>query len=429
VTNSRVSHRDHHVRFAAICRVSEGQSDRPAAGALPKRLLLGRPTREGATPITLSRSLTLVSCGVYRRCHVSRDKEGQVAERLTSRVRSIYMGARLSLAITAICACHAVSAEDMGSRPRQTQVVTTRTVVARAVVRSRDAELILIPGGTVQIGDDDGPFSEGPAFRYTSRPFLMDRTPVTVAQFSQFVADTGYRTDAEHYGSAGALDESVGAWVAVKGANWRRPKGHKRSAALANHPVTQVSWFDATAFCASYGLRLPTEFEWERAARMGQTPDGHVFKAGDPIELSHRYLLNAWEGRFPFVNTAADGYRTTSPVGAFGAAPSGLTDMAGNVWEWTSSWYLPYRAPQREPADGHGERVARGGSFLCSRDFCEGYRASARNHTTPDTSLENIGFRCVGDPAHVPNLGGRVKQVSTQLAAIKHPRMTEGEPR
>jgi formylglycine-generating enzyme required for sulfatase activity len=169
----------------------------------------------------------------------------------------------------------------------------------------RDADLIMIPGGIVQIGNNSGPPGEYPAFQYTSRGFLMDHTPVTVAQFAAFVRDTGYKTDTERYGSGGVLDEKRGAWVAVNGANWRRPTGQRRPAAQGNHPVTQVSWFDANAFCNAYGMRLPTEFEWERAARMGQTPDGHVFKAGDPIELSHRYLLNAWEGTFPLVNTAA----------------------------------------------------------------------------------------------------------------------------
>jgi sulfatase modifying factor 1 len=273
----------------------------------------------------------------------------------------------------------------------------------------RDADLIMIPPGTVQIGDNSAPMNEGPAYLYRSVAFVMDRTPVTVAQFAAFAKDTGYKTDAERYGSGGVLDErQSGGWVAAKSANWRLPTGPGRPTAKRDHPVTQVSWFDGSAFCAAYGARLPTEFEWERVARMGQTPDGHVFRRGDSIKLSGRYLMNAGQGTFPLHNTGADGYRTTSPVGAFGTAPSGLTDMAGNVWEWTSSWYLPYGAPEQEPAGSDGERVSRGGSFLCSPSFCEGYRASARNHTTPDTSLENIGFRCVADPERVTRLVGRV---------------------
>ncbi len=265
--------------------------------------------------------------------------------------------------------------------------------------------MVLIPAGTVTIGDNAGPPAERPAFRYTSHPFLMDRTPVTVAQFARFVKESGYATDAERYGSAGVLDQKNGAWVAVPGADWRHPTGPRGTAAPSDHPVTQVSWNDADTFCHSHGERLPTEFEWERAARMGQTPGGHVFATGDPIERFGRYLINAFEGVFPLHDTGADGYRGTSPVGAFGAAPSGLTDMAGNVWEWTSSWYVPYGAPDREPVDG--ERVSRGGSFLCSPTFCEGYRASARNHATPETALENVGFRCVADTKPVsrkPNI-------------------------
>lgn len=294
--------------------------------------------------------------------------------------------------------------------------------VAVRATQPRTADLVMIPAGTVHIGDAAGPADELPEFRYRSGPFLMDRTPVTVAQFAAFVADTGYTTDAVRYGAGGVLDERHGAWVAVPDADWRYPQGKGRPAAPADHPVTQVSWYDAITFCRAYGARLPTEFEWERAARMGQTPDGHVFKVGDPIELSGRYRLNAWQGVFPLLNTAADGYRTTSPVGAFGTAPSGLTDMAGNVWEWTSSWYLPYSAHQHDPADPggavDGERVSRGGSFLCSPGFCEGYRASARNHTTPDTSLENIGFRCVADPEHISDLAGRLVLHSHQRAQI-----------
>lgn len=303
----------------------------------------------------------------------------------------------------------------------------TNSMTVRAT-QPRDADLIMIPAGTVPIGDNDGPPSERPAFQYASRAFLMDRTPVTVAQFAAFVKNARYKSDAERYGYAGVLDERQGGWVAVKGANWRHPLGPRGPAAKADHPVTQVSWYDANAFCSAYGMRLPTEFEWERSARMGQTPDGHVFKMGDSIERGGRYLINAWEGTFPLLNTGADGYRTTSPVGAFGTAPSGLTDMAGNVWEWTSSLYLPYGVAEHDPVDDKGERVARGGSFLCSQSYCQGYRASARNHTTPDTSLENIGFRCAADTGATTALAGRVTPPpSREIAAAPDRNTPPGE--
>ncbi|HTY50901.1 MAG TPA: SUMF1/EgtB/PvdO family nonheme iron enzyme [Steroidobacteraceae bacterium] len=314
--------------------------------------------------------------------------------------------------------------------------------LAGAPLSPRDADMVPIPPGEVQIGDDAGPPAERPALRYRSAGFLMDRTPVTVAQFAAFVRDSGYRTQAQRAGSAGVLDERQGAWIAVRGASWSAPLGAHGPPARSDHPVTQVSWFDAQTFCRAYGARLPTEFEWERAARLGQTADGHVFRAGDPIALSGHYRLNAWEGVFPLLDTGADGYRGTSPVGAFGAAPSGLTDMAGNVWEWTDSWYLPYGAAGRAgaatggagaatggagaatgragAATGGAERVSRGGSFLCSPDFCEGYRVSARNHATPDTALENVGFRCVVDTGRFTPQAGHVVQpaAARRLAAM-----------
>jgi sulfatase modifying factor 1 len=285
------------------------------------------------------------------------------------------------------------------------------TTAGPKALHSRQADLIPIPGGSVQIGDNQAPPDERPAFIYQSLPLLMDRTPVTVRQFRAFVAETHYLTDAERLRSGGVLDKTSGGWVAVQGADWRRPYGPRGPAAIDNHPVTQVSWFDAQAFCSAYGARLPTEQEWERAARLGQTPDGHVFKAGDPIRHGDHFDANVWEGFFPFEDTGADGYKTTSPVGAFGAAPSGLTDMAGNVWEWTASWYAPYGQPNRAPAGGGGERVQRGGSFLCDPNFCQGFRATARGHSTPDTALEHIGFRCVTDPLSPSPLAGRIVSV------------------
>jgi len=272
---------------------------------------------------------------------------------------------------------------------------------------ARNADMVLIPGGKVQIGDNASQADERPAFTYDARPVLMDRTPVTVAQFAAFVAETGYVTEAERFGESNVFEHDADAWVMTKGATWRRPQGPRRPAAPADHPVTQVSWNDATAFCAAYGARLPTEFEWERAARLGQTPDGHVFGMGEAPLLSNAKVINVWQGAFPIYDSGVDGYKLTSPVGKFGTAPSGLTDMAGNVWEWTSSWYRPYGQRDWKPTET-SHRVQRGGSFLCDPTLCAGFRASARAHATADSALMHVGFRCVTDPERPGALAGRI---------------------
>jgi len=261
----------------------------------------------------------------------------------------------------------------------------------------RDAIMIAITGGPTQIGDNQAPRDERPQFLMEVPAFRLDKTPVTVAQFRSFVDLTGYRTDAERFGTGAVMQNGRGVWFEVPGAYWRYPSGPDEVPATDDHPVTQVSWNDATAFCEAYGLRLPTEFEWEHAARRGQTPDGTVFAAGTAASMEAKLRINIWEGVFPISDTGEDGFRGTSPVGAFGEAPSGLTDLAGNVWEWTSSSYLPYPAPEKETRAPADSRVQRGGSFLCSPNVCEGFRASARSHVTPDSSLMHAGFRCAGD--------------------------------
>jgi sulfatase modifying factor 1 len=275
-------------------------------------------------------------------------------------------------------------------------------------VAARDADLIRFATAETQIGDDRAPHDERPRFAMQVGAFLMDRTPVTVAQFRSFVEATGHVTDAERLGSGGVMLGGMGNWIAMDGATWRMPQGPDGSAAPDDHPVTQVSWNDAVAFCAHYGARLPTEFEWERAARLGQTPDGTVFEASSRASLDAKMRVNTWQGVFPVMDEGTDGYRGTSPVGAFGEAPSGLTDMAGNVWEWTASSFLPYPAPAKEDRKPAPDYVQRGGSFLCSQDVCEGFRATARNHSTPDTSLMHVGFRCAADPG-APAQAGRVR--------------------
>jgi sulfatase modifying factor 1 len=282
-----------------------------------------------------------------------------------------------------------------------------REAAAPSIKSARDADLVLIRGGDVQIGDDASQADERPAFRYRAHDVLLDRTPVTVGQFATFVAETGYVTEAERLGEGGVFSHATSAWAEVKGATWRRPQGPDKPAAPADHPVTQVSWNDARAFCAAYGARLPTELEWEQAGRLGQTPDGHVFKTGEAILWSNPHVINVWQGAFPIYDSGADGYKLTSPVGKFGTAPSGLTDMAGNVWEWTDSWYRPYGAKDWKP-DKTSERVQRGGSFLCDPTLCAGFRVTARAHSTPDTALMHVGFRCAADPGRAPATAGRL---------------------
>jgi sulfatase modifying factor 1 len=226
--------------------------------------------------------------------------------------------------------------------------------------------------------------------------FFLDVHPVTVAQFRTFVEETGYATQAEKFGNGGVLKD--GQWRLVDGATWRRPRGPDRPKAPDDHPVTQVSWNDAQAYCEWAGKRLPTEVEWEHAAREGQNRRALCPWDGSCRDRSVRIEhANTWQGRYPVQNTAADGYRYTSPVGAFKANALGLQDMSGNVWEWTHSWMRPYkkRGTGFQPSERR-RRVMRGGSFICQE--CGGYFVFARSAATPQTALFHVGFRCAKDP-------------------------------
>lgn len=263
--------------------------------------------------------------------------------------------------------------------------------------------MVFVPGGRTLIGNDTETSGHTERHRSNARPtfwaevdpFFMDKHPVTVAQFRTFVADTGYETQAEGFGDAGVLDPRTYQWRLVKGANWRQPFGPEGPSAPDNHPVTQVSWNDANAYCEWAGVRLPTEVEWEHAAR-GARNSRSLHAWGDERTPDGAHQANTWQGRFPVKNQVEDGYRYTSPVGAFGETELGLTDMGGNVWEWTSSWYRPYdeRDESFEPT-AQSERVQRGGSFQCGR--CLGFRVYTRSHTTPETALFHGGFRCAQD--------------------------------
>ena len=259
------------------------------------------------------------------------------------------------------------------------------------------AGMIYIPGGTTQIGSEKGLPMEKPIFETDVDPFLMDTHPVTVAQFRDFVEATGYVTQAESFGDAAILNMETYAWILLPGATWQHPLGPGQPAAEDDHPVTQVSWNDATAYAAWAGKRLPTEIEWEHAAR-GAESAPYQYAWGNVLYAEGTAKANTWEGTFPVHNSGDDGYLYTSPVGVFGKTPLGLTDMGGNVWEWTDSWYVSYedRNSMYVPNE-QSERVQRGGSFLCNPGYCHGYRVSARSHSTPESSLFHVGFRTVKD--------------------------------
>ena len=279
------------------------------------------------------------------------------------------------------------------SRPRSAAAILLTAlalIAAPCPATANGPEMIPIPAGEALIGSDTGLPDERPVHRVQVDAFHMDRTPVTVEAFARYVAATGLVTEAERYGDGAVLDYATGRWLLMPGATWRQPLGPDGPSAPIDHPVTQVSWNDAAGYCAWAGKRLPTEYEWEHAARMGHDAEP-TYAMGDEIIHEGQFLVNFWQGQFPLRNTGADGWMYTSPAGLLGRSPAGLTDMAGNVWEWTDSWYLPYGKAASATAT---ERVQRGGSFLCSPEGCHGFRVSARGKSTPDSSHMHVGFRC-----------------------------------
>lgn len=284
-----------------------------------------------------------------------------------------------------------------GRRPDSEALAAARLVVRPPAGVDVPAGMVYVPGGVTRIGAEDGLPHELPVFETEVEPFLLDDHPVTVAQFRAFVEATGHVTEAERHGDAGVLDMEAGVWRLVRGASWQHPLGPDSPAARDDHPVTQVSWHDAVAYADWAGKRLPTEVEWEHAARAGRKP-GERYAWGDELVESGEHRANTWQGTFPAYNTGDDGFLLTSQVGAFGRTALGLTDMGGNVWEWTADWYRPYSERDRpfEPTP-ESEKAQRGGSFLCHESYCHGYRVSARSHSTPETSLFHVGFRCARD--------------------------------
>ncbi len=229
---------------------------------------------------------------------------------------------------------------------------------------------------------------------FSIKPFLLDKNVVTVGDFNAFVKATRYVTEAEKFGNAGVFDQKKGEWILIDGANYHHPYGKDKPAAELDHPATQVSWNDAQAYAKWKGKRLPTQWEWEFAAKKSDNNSTRYSWGTDLIEKG-KYKANTWQGSFPYNNTIEDGYEGTSPAGAFGANQLGFTDMGGNVWQWCSDTIAP---TQEEAAqDAANRRVLRGGSFLCDPLVCHGFTVDGRSSCTPETALVHLGFRCAKD--------------------------------
>lgn len=302
-----------------------------------------------------------------------------------------------------------------------------------------------IPGGVTVMGCDSGIPDEAPPHPVALDGFWMDATEVTNQQFQKFVEETGYVTLAEQkpklrsiqpgseleqlaileefnvpgsicslqLNSRDDIDPAKGAyswWQYLPGANWKHPEGPESDIKdRMDHPVVHVSWLDAQAYCEWAGKSLPTEAQWEYAARAGN--DGNFFPWGNERNPDNQWLQNIWQGTFPIQDTGDDGFRTTAPVSSFPANDFGLYDMSGNVWEWCADYYQPdyyHSSPLKNPSGpdssfdpqepGIVKRVQRGGSFMCSDQYCVGYRVSARMKGEEDTGAFHTGFRCVINP-------------------------------
>lgn len=275
-----------------------------------------------------------------------------------------------------------------------------------------------IAGGVFLMGSEDAEAwaadGEGPVRKTGLDPFFIDRCCVTNREFGEFVEATGYVTQAEHFGWSFVFlnqipkdkrrklrfdtVQGVPWWAKVKKADWRRPGGPGTNIRKhLEHPVVQVSWHDAQAYCRWAGKRLPREAEWECAARGGL--EGRRYPWGDELTPEGKHRCNIWQGTFPAEDSGEDGFTGTAPARSFKANGLGLYNVSGNVWEWVADWFSPdyhRKHPSDNPAgppDGTA-RIIRGGSFLCHASYCNRYRVSARSSNTPESATCHTGFRC-----------------------------------
>jgi len=252
-------------------------------------------------------------------------------------------------------------------------------------------EMVYFEGGTIQIGSDTGAANELPKFETTLAAFYLDKNLVSVADFRAFVVATNYRTEAENFGDSGVFDFQQEKWNLIKGVTWEFPLGETQAKANDNHPVTHVSWNDAKAYASWAGKRLPTEYEWEFAAKNGKN---QRYPWGETAMLEGKHMANVWQGADIKNGTVDDGFKLTSPIGNYGETPAGLTDMSGNVWQWCEDVYASYPGNPNPERKAPNVRVTRGGSFMFDGALEKSFTTTFRSKNSIDTSLFNTGFRC-----------------------------------
>jgi len=305
----------------------------------------------------------------------------------------------------------------MRSNPSRDPHVQLRGL-PRSIATPDEGAVLLLDGGAFLMGTneqngfpEDG---EGPVRRVEISPFRVGPHAVSNAQFSAFIEATGYVTEAERFGWSFVFHllvadkvlrehserpDATPWWAPVTGASWRNPEGPGTIVDdRLGHPVVHVSWNDAIAFCEWEGARLPTEAEWEFAARGGL--EQRRYPWGDSLTPRNEHRCNIWQGEFPHHNSMEDGHLGTAAVDAYRPNRFGLFNTSGNVWEWCSDWFDrtfhvqgPRVSPEGPPSGT--SRVLRGGSYLCHASYCNRYRVAARSGNTPDSSSGNLGFRCV----------------------------------
>ena len=293
--------------------------------------------------------------------------------------------------------------------------------VRERVTRGSLEEMVRLDGGPFLMGTESAECfvqdGEGPVRKVVVDPFYVDRYPVTNERFAEFVDATEYRTEAERFGwsfvfrgdmapeaiSRLVTDTVLEApwWCKVSGADWRHPEGPDSSIhTRPHHPVVHVSWNDAVEFARWAGKRLPTEAEWECAARGGL--EQKLYPWGDELTPGGKHLCNIWQGVFPTLNTAEDGFSGAAPVDAFPPNGFNLYSVTGNAWEWCADWFDPLfhtvstRVNPIGPP-GSAAKIIKGGSYLCHRSYCNRYRVAARTSNTPDSATTHMSFRCVRD--------------------------------